>query len=666
MSRFVVPLAIFFALISLCSMPNASANAVRVSSPDQQTKVVLDLVDGMPVWQVQTRGTTILDNSPLRIFRGKSKQPCHAFASSTVSESQHDSTWHPTWGQTSSVRNHYREVAWELTDSENPKNDVTIQVRVFDDSVAIRYVPVDSSIKIGDETGLNFGGDFTFWCANGERANLGPLKLSQWGAERLQAPMTFQVSDDLFGSVLEAAIYDQYPFSISKSKVSDRKLPSFRTRTGVASVAKSGLTSWRVLLFGRNAGDLITNQTLVNLNPECEIEDTSWIKPGLAMWDWRAWGATAPDGFQYGLDMESWRRMIDFAASKENVRYLLLDANWYGPEFDPKSNPTTSRDHLVSQTEAGAVVRSPAPEDWSDPIDVPAIIQYGKERGVGVILYFNDHARKNFDFETTLALYEQWGAAGIKYGFMATSGDAKTLQTRHIVEMCAKHKLICDFHDGPIPGSGDVRTYPNYLAREFCHAQADAKRSFTPETFCTTVFVNMLTGPLDMNNGLYAIQNAEVDRPRIFNKVFTTVVAETARVMIVDSGLAIIPDIPEAYEERADLFAFLEALPMTWDETRVLNAKVGDHITIARRSGKQWFVASACDENGAELPIDLSFLDAETQYEATLFADTAETHYKSNPQSYQVTTQTVTRDDRNTAKLAAGGGHCMLIKPIAK
>ena len=473
--------------------------------------------------------------------------------------------------------------------------------------------------------------------------------------------MTVQASDKVFCGVLEAAIFDQYPFSIQRAGAPTR----FETRnspTIFQSSEGNGNSSWRVITLGRSAGDLVTNQLLGNLNPPLAIKDTSWIKPGVGLWDWRAWGATAPEGFEYGLDMASWKRFIDFAASKNNVRYLLLDANWYGPEFDPKENPTTSRDHLVEQNEKGHVVRKPAPDNWDQPIDVPALIQYGNERGVGIILYINDHARKNFDFEETLATYEKWGAAGIKFGFMKTQGNAKVRDTRKIIELCAKHKLVCDFHDGPIPGSGDTRTYPNYLVREFCHAQADGKRSFSPDTFCKSMFVNALTGSLDMNNGLYAIKGAEQVRPRIFQKVNTTVVGETARTLICFSALAIIPDIPEAYNAKSDLFKFIEQMPMTWDDTKVLNAEIGDHITIARRSGDKWFIASACDETGATLPIDLSFLDERKTYQATVFKDADDSHFENNPETYEILKQDVKKNDKLDAKLAPGGGHCVLIE----
>lgn len=211
------------------------------------------------------------------------------------------------------------------------------------------------------------------------------------------------------------------------------------------------------------------------------------------MWDWRAWGAKTADGFTYGLDVESWKRMVDFSA-KHGLGYLLLDAGWYGLEFDPNEDPTTTRQHLIIQPhpDKSKLVRKSAPDDWANPIDVPALIKYAKQKGVGIILYLNDVAQQKHDLDKTLATYQNWGAAGIKYGFTKTGGQDKVLKTRKIVELCARHRLLCDFHDGPIAPSGEDRTFPNYITREFCHSQSDALRTFSPSNFCTTVFVNML------------------------------------------------------------------------------------------------------------------------------------------------------------------------------
>lgn len=624
---------------------------IVVKSPDRKIEVTLEFIDGIPNWSASADGVPFLNPGPIKIFTGdKPGTPVKA-TQDKVSTRAVNESWKPTWGQFSEITNHYNEVTWPVTEK------TSIIVRVSNNGLAMRYAMDSEGARTGDHTTFNFAGDYTFWAANKEHPNHGPLKLSAWKTGTpLQAPMTIKASEQLYLGVIESAIYHQYPFHLRRTSGT-----TFESRTGQSSWKGRAQSSWRTILVGRSAGDLLVNPLIWNLNPPCQIEDTSWIKPGYTLWDWRSWGAKAPDGFEYNLDMASWRRFIDFAAKHENVRYLMLDANWYGPEFDPKNDPKVSRDHILEQLPNGHIVRKDPPTDWKDPIDVPAIINYGRERGVGIILYINDKARINYDFDETLATYARWGAAGIKYGFMATGGDRKVEQTRSIVEACAKHKLICDFHDGPIPGSGDERTWPNYITREFCHAQADAKRSFTPGHFVTTIFNNGLTGSLDMANGFYAIKDVQKARPRVFQKIDTTVVGETARTLISYAALAILPDIPEAYEAKADLFKFIETMPMTWDDTKVLNAEIGRAVTIARRSGNRWWIGSATNEEARELTLNLGFLPKGSEWKATFYEDTADTHFQTNPEAYAVRTATVKAGDQLKVKLAAGGGHCLML-----
>lgn len=661
------PLFIF--LLISATLFSFRAVALELRSPDNRVEVTLGLHENEPRWSVSFNANSVLSNGSLGVVPDESYTG--GFMEEVSRRSSFDGTWSPVWGRFSKIRNQYNEVVWTLREREGAKRRLEVLVRAYDDGVAVRYIVHgrEGMILKNDRTAFAFSDDFTCWSANGEKANVGPVALSEY--KGYQFPLTVKVSDSCYASVLEAAIHSQaYLFPQRRGKttiVSEfRSRPQEEGKTFKEAsdyVFQPMETSWRVLLLGERPGDLLLGNVLENLNPPPALKDTSWIKPGLAMWDWRAWGGAGSDGFVYNLDMASWRRMIDFA-SKHGVEYLVLDANWYGHEFDPKSNPMKSRDYIVYQPDPASpkMADRPAPENWEDPIDVPALIQYGRDRDVGVVLYINDVAREQYDFEKTLATYQAWGAAGIKYGFMRGKPHEKVAKTREIVKLCAKYELHCDFHDGPVPPSGDVRTFPNYLAREHCHAQCDATRSFTPKTFCTMVFCNMVAGPLDMCNGFMTLTDLEKQRPKVFKPLDSTVVAEAARVMITFSGLAFLPDTPESYEAKADLFAFIASLPMTWDETRILNGEIGRYITTARRSGTDWFVASCCDEQGAELPIVFDFLQPEKVYEATFFEDCETSHYKTEKEQYRVRTEMVQRGDQMVARLAPGGGHCITLK----
>ena len=653
-------------LVSIASSFAAAPEQVSLTSPNQQVSVTLELVDGRPHWAVANGQQPILRPGRLGIaVNGNAPGAVDVLDWETEVI---DETQRTLWGKTNSHHNHCTQGIWTLRETDQPQTTWRVIVRAYDSGVALRYefpgnTDPQKPFRLSRElTEFRFAQDGRAWAYRRERAPLGPQPLATFvSGDGASAPLVVELAPDAYAAVLEAAIFDIAPFELKPLK---------HDKIGLrADFVKSTLppgqpTAWRTLLLGAKPGDLLTSPLPYCLNPPNQIADTSWIQPGLAMWDWRAWGARTGDGFTYGLDMASWRRFIDFAA-RHGIPYLVLDANWYGPEHEAKSDPRTSRDHLVLQPDRTKpdVIRKPAPEDWEDPIDVPAIIRYGKERGVGIVLYYNDVARKNFPFEATLALYRDWGAAGIKYGFMRGRGQRKVLDTRSIVEACARYQLICNFHDGPVPPSGDRRTYPNYLSREFCHSQSDAMRVFSPTGFCEQVFVNMLAGPLDMCNGLYELKNPSRDRPRIFTNVESTVVAETARVMIVFSGMAILPDTPESYAAKADLFDFLSHMPGTWDETKILHGRIGEFITTARRSHDSWYIASANNEQSRMLPIQLDFLKPGITYTASLYEDAPDAHYQTNREAYQVRTTTVKQGDIIQAKMAPGGGHCIRLRP---
>ncbi len=620
--------------ILVISSALAAADLPLIGSPNKRLAVKLELREGLPKWSLSFAGKPLFQPGCLGVLVNDAAVAPMSTIAATVTEHRERVT--TVWGKFAQYDDHYNELRWTLRESAGGQRIFAIVARVYDQGLAIRYeFPLEGgwgdAIRLtAANTEFQFAEDSTAWCYNRERDPVGPQPLSEFHrGQGIDLPLTVKCAPDVYVAILEAAIFQQAPFRLSP--VAGR-MTAFREAFTPSTLPAGGTTSWRVVLVGERPGDLLTTPVLYCLNPPCAIEETDWIQPGLAFWDWRAWGAQTEDGFTYELDMASWRRFVDFA-SKNNVRYLVLDANWYGPEFEADSDPRTSRDHLVLQPDMTKphIIRKPAPLDWAEPIDVPALIRYANQRHVGIILYINDIARDNFPFPETLALYHQWGAAGIKYGFMKAKGQAKVLQTREIVRLCAENHLLCNFHDGPVPPSGDERTYPNYVTREFCHSQSDAMRAFSPTGFCEQVFVNMLAGPLDMCNGLFTLENPARDRPRIFTNVDSTVVAETARVMIVYSGLSLLPDTPEAYAKKDDLFDFLRRLPMTWDETRILHGSIGEYITTARRSGDRWFVASATNEAERSLDVMLDFLEPEVSYAATLYEDAPDCALPNEP-----------------------------------
>ena len=583
----------------------AENKAFVVTSPDRKLELRFDLEPaGQIAYSFCADGRALINASKVGFTNGT------LTGTSTRSV---DSVWRPVWGKRAVVPDRFNELVLDL-------KTFRLAARVYDDGIAFRTIGGSGP----ELTQFNFAGDYTAWFYNGENANLGPEKLS--ASDGIRKPvMTVKADDQAYLAVLEADLESGEPLLLAPQKG--------QTMFRVASKPSS---AWRVILFGRTPGTLVDSHTIELLNPLPPAgSDFSWVKPGVAVWDWRINGAQA-DGFKYTMALPTWKRMVDFAAENK-LNYLVLDANWYGPEFGKESNPTNG----------GKVA------------DVHEIIAYGKSKGIGVWLYLNDVGGRRFPIEQTLKEYGEWGAAGLKYGFMRGTLEEKNLRTRRITELCAQNKLLCDFHDNPVHPYGQLRTWPNAVAREFCHSQLDGHHMFVPKTFVTTVFVNMLSGPLDMNNGLADLMQAHrVDQA---SPVPSTLVSEAARTLIVFSGATIIPDIPENYRKHPELLQFIAAEKQPWRESKTISGAIGEQIVMARQAADgTWLVGAATNEDSRELDIPLSFLDGR-QYNALILEDGDDSDFRTHRESYKVSKKTVAHGDTIHVKLAPGGGACVML-----
>lgn len=645
------------AILGLILSPGLRGDEI-LHSPDKRLALQAELREGTLYYHLTRDGAPFLEPGKLGLLWGEGPAP--RWQDLSLEKSTHRSTWSPVWGKRQSIENHYHEAVLDLVAKTGQASPLSVVFRLYDEGLAFRYrlhKPEDgpSSFKVrADLSEFNFANDGTAWSYNGERENKGPENLARISGLR-RLPMTIHLGAKSYATIAEAHLENF-------SWIDLKSLPGRSSLTASLEESYVSLpfdTPWRTVLTGDTPGDLVDANLLENLNPPCAIEDPSWISPGVTFWDWRTWGCRTSDGFEYGLDMASWRRFIDYA-SETGIPYLLLDANWYGPEFDPAEDPTTSRNHLVEQNDKGEVIRKPAPPGWEDPIDIPALIKYGKRRKVGIFLYINDKARVRHDFEKTLATYQNWGAAGIKYGFMrAATRQAKVNKTNEIIRLCAKYRLMCNFHDGPVAPSGDYRTWPNCTTREFCHAQADAKRSFSPTTFNTAVFVNMIAGPIDMNNGMFALNTAHKHRPRVFRPIPSTIVGECARTLITFSGQTIVLDAPDYFAAHPELFDFLASQKQPWIESKTIAGEIGKFIIVRRTAADGTILLGATtNEQARVLKVPLGFLGRDV-YQAGIFQDAPDTHYNTNRETYGRETRTVTGSDSLVLKLAPGGGACV-------
>lgn len=624
--------------LSVTSCSKQSGDVFTLTSPDGKLELSVQK-DSAGIWEYTFAGNKeeLIKGSRLGYMSVSQGVIPSAEWPVSASELCHEGIWKPVWGKRKEVKDHYNELTLTFAAPEGQQGLDTLKIvfRAYNDGLAFRYVVPETekqSVEIKQElTQYNFAGDYTSWFYNGEYHNLGPDKLTEVDGNRMPV-MTVQAGENQYMAVHEANLTEGEPLTLTS-----RKGETLFEVSSKPSVLKAGSASaWRVLLYGTEPGTLVDSHLIELLNPDPE-GDFSWVKPGMAVWDWRINGAVTDDGFHYTMSYPSWIRMVDFAA-EQGFKYLVLDANWYGPEFASDSNPTTG----------------------DKAKDVQRLLAYAKEKGVGIWLYLNDVGGRKYPIEQTLKQYGEWGAAGVKYGFMNGTPEEKNHWTRKITQLCAENKLLVDFHDGPVHPYGQMRTWPNAVTREFCHAQLDAHRVFEPKTFVTTVFVNMLAGPVDMNNGMFDLRQGPTTRVDENTPVPSTVVSEAARTLITFSGVTIVPDIPEMYRKYPELLDFLSSEKMPWKESKTLLGRIGEYIVMMRETEDAYLVAAVTNEEERTLSIPLSFLP-EGSYRARLMLDGDDAHYLTNRESYQVKELQVKPGDNISVKLAAGGGACLKI-----
>lgn len=625
-------------LISCLLSCQKSLDNFNLNSPDGELALQIELTENRLNYRITQEGTEMISTSVLEMF------PNRALTILGAIEIEKDSTWSPVWGQHSTIRDNYRELQLDI-DIEGLGGKLL--ARVYNEGVAFRFTldrgekPEETILKC--EYALPEGSSYFF--PKGETEPVGPVKFNELEKvlqegkskkNRISVPLVVESANQVFIALLESDLYAANGINALQLKPGvDGKIESVNR---VELTEEEWTSPWRVVLFGKTAGDLVVNSVPINLATPNKLDNSSWIKPGKTLWDWRVHSYVAPDGFVYGIDNESYYRFIDFAAEK-GIDYFLIDDSWY---------KHATKGHF----------------ELSDRLDLKKVIEYAADKEVDLILYY-DRKHGEYGDDELFSYYQSLGMKGIKYGFMGSNPDF----SREAIQKSAESELLIDFHDGPVPFTGIRRTYPNAITREYCHAQQDSRRAFTPESFIKMALINAITGPLDMNNGNFDLiginSGLRQKGPREKGSYISTVASEAARTLVIFSGLVCIPDAPEAYAAKADLFEFIQVMPVgKWDESRILHSKIDEYISTARRHGKEWFIGSVYSQKGGSLDINLDFLDEEQVYDVTYYEDREDTHCVTNQEAYQVRRGEVKKGDIIKAVMAPGGGHCIWIRPI--
>ncbi len=655
--RFLLPLFVSFLIGTL---PLAvMAQEYRVNSPDEQTTLTVRTGENIS-WSVTRYGRIVLPEVLVDMKLEGSYLGDNPGVRKESTRTVRDEFEAVLPVKSRKVTNEYAELVLEFRDR------YSLEFRVFDTGVAYRFTTrMSGTLEIEEEvlditfpegTHSHFPLEESTYSHN-ERTYI-PARVDTITREQFASlPILFTIpgeESDIRLLFSEADVFDyphlflqggagtslqaMHPPVVAESRPEegpggDRNVVIVREEPFIAHTRGRRSFPWRFFVITKDDRELLSQNLMLQLSRETELRDISWIKPGKVAWDW--WNANNLQGvdFEAGLNTKTYKYYIDFAAA-HNIEYVILDEGW-----------TKSTLEIM---------------EFNPDIDVKELIDYGRERNVGIILWCL-WKPLNENMEEILDIYAGWGAKGIKVDFMQRSDQAMTNSYEAIARECASRKLLVDFH-GAFKPAGLRRAYPNVITYEGVKGNEHLKWSHevTPSHNATLPFIRMAVGPMDFTPG--ALRNFHLEEHYInFDRPASigTRAHQVALYTVFESPLQMLCDAPTSYEEEPETTAFIVQIPTTWDEIVPLAAKVGEYVAVARRHGQDWYVGVISNESARTVTLDFSFLP-EGEYEAEIFRDglNADRH----AEDYIVEKMSVAPGNTYQARLAGGGGWSAIIR----
>lgn len=614
--------ALLLGAFLLIASQGADTEPLQLASPDGKVMVQVSCDEGVPAWAVDWDGKPILTWSPLGLKLADGTEFTSGLVFVSSSTNSQDTTWEPVYGERSRIRDNYNALTVVLAVQSNPARRIELTFRAYDEGAALCYTLPEQQgleeVTIAEEvTQFRFAKDhrcYPVYSAQGVYEHV-PLSKVKQGCER---PLTVVVDENTHAAVAEARLVD---YARMRLKPVEGLPYALAPDLGSEVKAKAPYTTpWRVLMLGHTPGDLLErNYLILNLNDPCAIEDTSWLKPGKII-------------REVTLTTEGGKACVDFAV-KHNLAYIEFDAGWYGLEYDETQDATTV---------------TVDPKRSKGPLDLQEVIRYAEEHGIGVWVYVNRrHLEKQLD--EILPLYHSWGIKGVKYGFVQVGSQQWTAWLHEAVRKAAGHKLMVDIHDEYRP-TGYSRTYPNLLTQEGIRGNEEMP---PPEHNLILPFTRYLCGAGDYTICWYT------------DRIKTSHAHQMAASVVFYSPLQFLYwyDTPAKFSDEPEL-AFFDHLPTVWDESRVIQGEIGEYITMARRKGSEWWVATMNAVERRALKIPLGFLEPDKAYNADIYSDAEPAG--GNPWQVRCETRTVRAGDVFEADCAANGGQAMYIRPAVK
>ena len=639
-------------------LPLLAHKKIQLSSPDGRIEFYFQLVDKTPTYTVLFNGKILIGQSKLGLRFDNGNFENDLTLQRPVYRDGSEQ-YELITGKAKNINARYKEVTLPLKETMKPFRAINIVVRVFDDGLGFRYEYPEQKnwpayTLLEENTTFNIAGDpmiHNLFLPNYTTSHEGEYSHQSWSDLKadtlMDMPVLLEFSNNAYMAITEAALLDYAGMYLMKQQ--GKLVSKLSPLPGQSAIkVKAALphhSPWRVLMIGDRVGALLESNILTSLNEPNKIGDVSWLKPGKTTFPW--WnGNVTPDTLNApGNNFVTQQYYIDFCARNGIEYHSVVEYGlhqWYvddGVNFQPGPNADVTR---------------PVPG-----LDMKEVCDYAKSKGVGVRVWVQ-WAALYPKLDTAFAIFEKWGLQGMMVDFMDRDDQEMVNIQTEMLEKAAKHKLHIQFH-GAYKPTGLHRTYPNEFTREGTLNYEVNKwdKRVTPDHDLDIVFTRMLAGSTDYHLGGFravpdSLFKVQYTRPLMLG----TRCHMLAMYVVLENYLQMVCDYPAAYEGQEG-FDFIKKIPTTWDETKVINAKIGEYITIARKKNNDWYVGTINDHSARDLSIPLDFL-GDGNYVAEIYHDAPDVNV--NPNHLEKETRAVTKKDLVTVRLASGGGMVMHLK----
>ncbi len=697
--------AVLLLFISVAAL-FSTANAQSLISPDGDLQLNFEMSQaGEPTYSLIYKGSDVIRPSKLGFTLRDAEPLMEGFRVTALNSDSADTSWSPVWGEESSIRDNYNEMALTLVQTSSLRS-IIVRFRLYNNALGFRYeFPLQKDLNyfvIEEEmTQFAMSGDHkAFWIPGDydtQEYDYVESKLSQirslmdsavtpnasqtpFSPTGVQTSLQMKSENGLYINIHEAALVD---YSCMHLNLDDKNMifTSWLTPDAVGNkgyMQSPTQSPWRTVIVSDDARDILNSRVTLNLNEPCAYEDTSWITPvkyigvwwemitGHSSWSYTDdllsvklgetdYTQTKPNG-RHAANNDKVKSYIDFAAEHGFDQVLVEGWNqgwedWFG----------MSKDYVFDFV-------TPYPD-----FDVEMLNGYAAQKGVRLMMHHETSSSvRNYErhMDEAYQFMADYGYNSVKSGYVGDIiprgefhyGQWMNNHYLYAIERAADYKIMVNAHEAVRP-TGLCRTYPNLIGNE--SARGTEYESFGGnKPFHTTVlpFTRQIGGPMDYTPGIFDVHMDFLGHDNR-SHVQTTLTKQLALYVTMYSPLQMAADLPSNYEKYMDAFQFIKDVAVDWDESYYIEAEPGDYITVARRAKgtSSWFVGGITDENRRTAKFTLDFLDPQKEYVATVYGDKPTTDYQTEPTTYRIVKGRVNSKSKLEIDIARSGGFAISI-----